>query len=202
MKHRRQLKQLVAEGMDVYPGGMAAAPANGRPPWIDGATKRVARNAGTFRPVSRTQVWGTGPRNEGNRHRSRQQFVSWLKREMPKVWALAKARVGEAPAGLSGLGQNETETWWQKLTGTVANIGQSVLAYQTQKELLDIQLKRAEQGLPPIETAQYQPTVRVGVDPETARYAVEYAGETIGEKLGPLLWIIPAGLVLLFVMRR
>jgi hypothetical protein len=122
------------------------------------------------------------------------QFLGWLQTFHPEMHAMVIERVGEAPpngglekvaAGLNGLGQfditsifgGEDEAaaqaptngtaatpWWQSAIDAASQIGGAVLQYETQKDLIELQKSRIEQGKPPIDTALLAPTVRVQAD--------------------------------------
>lgn len=155
-----------------------------RPPSITGDPKRVAR-AAQFNPIARTVAWGSPRRTAAGTRRSRQQFINWLRNKHPGLYAKAIQRVGTPPTGVAGLGQDETEqTWWQKFASTIGNLSQQALAYKTQKDLLDVQLARAQEGQPPLDMTAYQPRVLVSADPE----AVQAAAGTVGK------WLLPIAL--------
>lgn len=71
----------------------------------------------------------------------------------------------ETAAIVGGPGSAPTETpWWESGIDAVKSVGTAVLQYQTQKDLIDLQMKRIEDGKPPIDTALISPTVRVQAD--------------------------------------
>lgn len=116
---------------------------------------------------------------------ARAQFLTWLKRTSPgtfrhalKVAENAKAHfVAQSgnPAALAGLGWTmsadggtavaEPKNWWQSLAEGITQAGTAYLAYKGQKAAIDLNLQRAQQGLPPIDVSRYTaPTVRTQVD--------------------------------------
>lgn len=189
------------------PGGMAGLGAYAprsltfeRPPHISGAPYRVARARRQLRgmgDVSRTAAWGSGlgadvqPRRvtPAERERNRAAFVGWLRRTFPQLADKAAKLVNLPTPGGAQLGAETTSqpSTWEKLFDTISTLGQSVLTYRTQKELLDMQLDRARQGLPPLDSSQYAPTVRVTTDPATIQTALSTAGAGISSTLRPLL---------------
>lgn len=208
MNRTDRLTSLVAEGMRVVPSGMGAVPprgSDGRPAYINGDPGRIAREQ-KFVPVPSGKAWGE--LSPAERQRNRQRFVTWLKTRQPKVWALVKSRIGAPPAaGLGALSADETgatssESWWQKLTGTVTNLLQTKLAYDTQKDLLQVQLDRAKEGQPPLDTTAYQPTVNVTADPAAIRTAVQYAGSGITSTLQQNLPLIAAAIGAYLLLKR
>lgn len=75
---------------------------------------------------------------------------------------------------VSGLGQDttETESTITQITDALSNAAEAYLQYQLQKDALELNLARAEQGLPPINTADYSPGVNVGLSPETRQLLI------------------------------
>ena len=65
-----------------------------------------------------------------------------------------------APAPTNGA----ATPWWQDAINAASQIGGAVLQYETQKDLIELQKTRIEQGKPPIDTALLAPTVRVQAD--------------------------------------
>lgn len=111
---------------------------------------------------------------------ARAQFLTWLKQTNPGVFrsALEHAERAKAhfeaqsgdPAALSGLAETETgavvqKSWWQSLAEGITAAGTAVLAYKGQKASIEMNMARAQQGLPPIDLSRYNaPTVRTQVD--------------------------------------
>lgn len=131
---------------------------------------------------------GQGPLGEldlSPKELARAQFLTWLKERYPPVFrhALKVAETAKShfaaqtknPAALSGLGWSmsadggvavaEPTTWWQSLVEGITQAGTAYLAYKGQKAAIEMNLARANQGLPPIDASQYTaPTVRTQVD--------------------------------------
>ena len=115
---------------------------------------------------------------------ARAQFLTWLKRTSPltfqhalKVAETAKAHFAAQsgnPGALSGVGWTmgsngtavaEPKNWWQSLAEGITSAGTAYLAYKGQKAAIDLNLQRAQQGLPPIDVSRYTaPTLRTQVD--------------------------------------
>ncbi|RPH75972.1 hypothetical protein EHM76_00390 [bacterium] len=126
--------------------------------------------------------YGAGPLGEvvaldlNRTQLARAQFLTWLKSVNHDLFkaALKHAETEKAnfaaqtgnPAALSGLGENgEPKTWWQSLAEGLTTAGTAYLAYKGQKANIDLNLQRAQQGLPPIDYSRYTaPTVRTQVD--------------------------------------
>lgn len=223
---QRRLDQLMADGLEVYPAdmrGMGAAPRalsisqstiagmgqdTGRPTFITGrrSPQEVVLKA-------RQGAWGVGRStrrrpSKAERARNEQRFVQWLRKTQPRLYALAKQRIGEPPTGLGALGQEATTTtnggtWFSNLTDTLSTLATTYLPYKQQKDLLDVQLERARQGLPPLDTSQYATAVQVGLDPEQTRAALQQAGgAAVDFMTQPMVLMAGAGLLLLVMMRR
>lgn len=64
--------------------------------------------------------------------------------------------------------QGTGESWLDSLTRLLPIIA----ATQQQRELLQIQVDRARQGLPPLDASQYSTGVRVGLDDSTKKLLV------------------------------
>lgn len=57
--------------------------------------------------------------------------------------------------------------WYQSVLQNLTQAGTVYLSLQQQKQLNEINLQRAQQGLPPIDASQYQAGVNVGVSNST-----------------------------------
>src|SRR3990172_5542623 len=88
------------------------------------------------------------------------QFKSWLCAREPRA------------ASILGLGQNGDgaipeapgfeNTWLDSLARALATITPVL----TQAKMVDLNLERAKQGLPPIDSSSIAPTVNAGISPE------------------------------------
>lgn len=134
--------------------------------------------------------------NKARLIRDRQRFVNWLKTFAPQLYVDAKkaADVAEANGGTLG----ELAGWFDTFTEKVSELGGKYLQFRTQKEILEAQLERMKQGLPPLETGQIAPTIAVKPDPGTTR---EITG-AIGAGFGRMLPFLAVGLALFLFMRR
>ena len=166
--------------------GLAATPAPAVP-------SRV-----TWHPVPSGWVWGGASGGLGcgpcmgeivAPNDPRAQFVAWLARAYPGVVSELVARFTTGapssspplPAGVSGLGQSVDTTstaagpapadssLLDKIVSAAQSILPAYLQYQSQQQVLDVQLQRMASGLPPLDTAQYAPTMQIGLDPATIR---------------------------------
>lgn len=125
--------------------------------------------------------------------RHRKQFLAWLKRFSPLIYA----KLHSAGGPLAGLGQStvtETQTpanasRWRDLIDSVRELGTVYIQGNIQKDILDAQLKRMELGLAPLETSQIAPTVHVGVDPAQVQAMLAAARQSASA--GIQKWILP-----------
>jgi hypothetical protein len=151
---------------------------------------------------------------------ARAQFLTWLKRTHPvifnhglRVAERAKAsfvRQSGNPAALSGLGLSATESgavvtepksWWQSLAEGITQAGTAYLAYRGQRAAIDANMRRVDQGLPPMDYSPYMaPTVRTQVDvsPEIMARLRETGADTM--KTVSVIAIGAAGVFLLSKM--
>lgn len=128
------------------------------------------------------------------------EFTDWLQKSFPEIYAqVAQARPDLimpefAMAGLSGLGEGETPTpstdWGKMFSDFVTPI----VGVWSQKQLIDINIKRAENGQEPLrDISSLSPSVNVNLPYETQRQ--------IGE-IGKVLTIGLIGLGALFLISR
>ncbi len=135
-------------------------------------------------------------------------LTEFLATYSPEVYAAVMEQVPEAAQaiatppgmeGIMGLGYGfgqvpqatqatpEDKPWWEKVLGAAAGIGESYFQYKAQKDVLKIQQKRAEQGLAPITTEAYAPTIRHAVDiPPELKQAAVGTGTLMALGLGAL----------------
>lgn len=109
--------------------------------------------------------------NESATLKARLAFLTWLKDTHPKLYADAvEAPAGIAPAGVSGIFDTISDAVGKidfgKISDGIAKAGTAYLAVKSQKDLLKLNLARANSGLPPLDTTDYgiAPTVRTEID--------------------------------------
>ena len=66
--------------------------------------------------------------------------------------------------------------WYQSLIDNVAKLGTSYLSIEQQKQLNELNIQRAKQGLAPLDTSQYQTGVQVGLSSTTQQTLLYVAG--------------------------
>lgn len=115
-------------------------------------------------------------------------FAQWLRATHPPIYrAVARRIAGDAQ--LNGLGlvapaadpvaaAASNPSNWDKLSAFVRDVVPQALQVYSQKKVLDLQLKRVEQGLAPYDTAALadMSSVKVGVDPGTRNTGLIIAG--------------------------
>lgn len=120
------------------------------------------------------------------------QFAQWLKQSYPQVHSALAARApaaldpvrtvtsgsltpgmrSGASKGLSGLGDlvdTAPVTDWGKMINDTA---QSLISLAGQREIIRMNVQRAEQGLPPLDTGALAPQVNFGVSREVRTLAI------------------------------
>ncbi len=83
--------------------------------------------------------------------RARLQFLTWARQRFPELYAAA---IGVTDNAAPGLGQVEAtvtgDTWWNKAAGAFTALGTTYLGLKNQRDILKINLERAQRGEPPI----------------------------------------------------
>lgn len=159
---------------------------------------------------------------------SMRQFLAWLRVNDPFLYEVAlkggdilqrekeaNAQMGDYSLGFSwgdlasGIGDA-----FKTAASTVKDILPAYAQYKSQSKILKMQMERAQQGLPPLETEYYTPTVKVApeVTPKTeaainrvAQNAVRQVTAQTGAGLKK--YILPislaaGGLALFFILRK
>ena len=129
--------------------------------------------------------------------RNRQQFINWLKRWAPRVYTYAKEAADREQARDGAL--NGLSGWFDSFMDKLTDAGGKYLQLRTQKDILDAQMERMRAGLPPLQTSEYAPTVKVQPDPATTKQITGAIGAGFQ---GALPWVIGAGGLLLLMGRK
>ncbi len=169
-----------------------------------------------WHPVRSGRAWGSRTQLGAaavNTSAANRALLQWIEQSYgPELAELVAVRAQQLAARnavpANGLGQAEDDEpagWFERITDAVTEIAPKYLEYRQQAEILDVQLDRAREGLPPLRTDEYAPSVQLGLDPETVeRIADEAARRAAGAgqalMQSPALWI-GAG-VLGFMMLR
>lgn len=166
-----------------------------RPPHITGAPTRHARGRRTHARFAR-------PRRPSKAAmvRARKQFLTWLKKWQPQLYARAVASANQSARQPGGLGQ--LHGWWDDLSAKLSDLGGKYLQFKTQKEILDAQLERTKQGLPPFETAHIAPTIAIRPDPGTTAQITGAIGVGMERLLPWVIGGVGAAILLPRLMKR
>ena len=70
---------------------------------------------------------------------------------------------------------NANVPWYQALLNSLTQAGTTYLSIEQQRELNKINLQRAQSGLPPLDSSQYQTGVSVGVGSSTQNTLITVA---------------------------
>ena len=111
---------------------------------------------------------------------NRAKFLAWVKNKYPKIYRMALLKAGQKRRGLSGLGQ-ETESWWSSIVTGIKEAIPAALQYKQQKDLMSMQLARAQAGLPPANVADYTPVLKIETDlaPATRTAFIDQLGKPV-----------------------
>lgn len=117
---------------------------------------------------------------------ARIRFAAWVKEKNPDLFARAIQQAQgqfNSHSALSGLG--EETSFWQKFTAGLTTLGTTYLSLKNQRDAMEINLARAEQGLDPIDAANSAPVVRtqIDMDPALAAKLASTAGEGINKTI-------------------
>jgi hypothetical protein len=131
-----------------------------------------------------------------SKKRARFQCATWIKATNPELyqaalnhaesWRKKWAAAQGDPGTLSGLGaDSEPSSFWAKFSEGLTSLATGVLAYKTQKQILEANIDRANQGLPPIDMAAGAPVVKTQIDlsPEVAARLQETGLEAVKKVL-------------------
>lgn len=134
-------------------------------------------------------------------------FAQWVQKNDPFLFQVAVKRAemlkGQG-VGFLGIDWSSIAT---SVVDTVKSVAPSLVQYKAQSALLKTQLKRAENGLPPLQTAEYAPTVKIAAEitPETEAAATRIAAQSISQGMGNFGKILPfaaIGLVGFMLLRK
>ncbi len=136
-------------------------------------------------------------------NRARMQFLTWVRNEFPDLFnvAVERANVSEQAQMLEGLGQDDQVPWYKKVASTLLAAGTTYLALRAQRDAMKINIARAEQGLPPIDTAGLAPVIRtqIELEPEIIDKITGSAGVQVNKML---LFGAAAVVAIMLFMRR
>jgi len=124
---------------------------------------------------------------------NRQKFLDWLQSTNPTAYTAIMRK-----AGLQVMGADTNPvtnpTMWESIVAGAKEIIPTLVQAKAQQQIFKAQMQRATQGLPPLQPAEYAPTVRVqaGISPGIT--------DTLKKMALPLG--IGAAALLFFVMKK
>ncbi len=159
-----------------------------RPAHITGDPGRASRNRKAI-ALRRRKV------SPAEKKLNRAKFLAWLQKFNPRL-AMEAAKHANAVTKANGLGQFTPTApisepaatgWFDSFISKAGEFGQQYLAYSSQKQILDIQIARAEAGLAPLETSQLAPTIKVETTDEATRQITGAIGTGLKTLATPLV---------------
>lgn len=127
------------------------------------------------------------------------QYVEWFKRHEPFWYRVAMKRLDMQSSPSQNMLRGLGVSWSGVFTSLVDTVKEAAPAYlqaKQQKEIMEMQLKRAEKGLPPANIDDYTPSVKIQptITPETEQAITRVATQSLQSGLTKALpWI--AGIV-------
>jgi len=96
----------------------------------------------------------------------------------------------------------QEKSLWQKILDGAITLGTGLVGLKQQEKLLELNIERAKQGLPPLDTADAAPVIKteVAIDPATAAALASNVGAALNKNM--LMLAGAALLIMFFVMRR
>ncbi|PCI44008.1 MAG: hypothetical protein COB41_05585 [Proteobacteria bacterium] len=92
-------------------------------------------------------------------------FFSWLSKKDPFIYRVIMKRHELERGEYQNLGNFFSSFDWSGLlkgaADTIKNVAPQVMKYKQQEKILDMQLKRATQGLPPANVDDYTPSIKI-----------------------------------------
>jgi len=91
-----------------------------------------------------------------------QEFLTWLQENYPETYTATMLEVGGS-GGLQAAHAKPASggSWWDKIVGAVETIAPKLIQAKAQRSILKTQLQRARQGLPPLDTRNLSPVIRI-----------------------------------------
>ena len=134
------------------------------------------------------------------------EFAQWLKANHPTIYRGALRRASDGTLGNAKGGGIFSGDFWKKFGTAAVGLGTTYLTLKAQRDAMKINLERAKQGQPPIDTAAVAPVVRtqVQVEPEVVREITQSATAVAREGIDKTLLIggaVAVGALLLLANR-
>lgn len=133
--------------------------------------------------------------------KAQMQFLTWLDNKHPELYDAVVLKINrhDDAKKMSGLGEEETESFWSKVTTGLMAVGTSYLTLKNQRDAMKLNLARAEQGLPPVDAGITAPVIRTEIDlpPDV----IDKLTSTAGLQINKILLFGGAALALFFIMK-
>lgn len=122
-----------------------------------------------------------------NTKESQAAFIKWMKRNNPRLYRAALMRMKNNGSRM-GAWYDGAGDWFSGLTKSITDLAPKYLQYKQQKKVMKMQIKRAEQGLPPANVADYAPVIKTRIDlaPETRRELIDAGRKSVKDMLWPI----------------
>lgn len=139
------------------------------------------------------------------RHRAQYQFVKWMQHHEPFLYKVGVRRAQlqrQHMSGVDGMGAIDWSGIFTNISDTIKNIAPTVLQAKQQKQIMDMQMKRAEQGLPPANVEDYTPAIKIqpSFTPESEQAITRVAKATIDSGLTKTLYIVGGTVIFAYVL--
>lgn len=113
---------------------------------------------------------------------SRKEFIAWVKKTNPKLYRAALVNSDGMSASMND--------WFTKVTDSITNLAPKYLQFKQQKDVMKMQMKRANQGLPPAKVEDYAPVIKTRIDlaPETRAEIIKGGRDSLSDFGKPLIY--------------
>jgi hypothetical protein len=149
--------------------------------------------------------------HQKNRSRvvAQKRFIRWMKHNEPFLYRVGLRRMQlQKHNSLSATEPEKSGFSWSglftNLVDTVKSVAPTYLQAKQQKRIIDMQMKRAEQGLPPADVQAYTPAIRIApeITPDTQRVITQVAKDSISSGTRNMLLLGGLGLGALVLLKR
>lgn len=93
----------------------------------------------------------------------------------PAVYTAAVDAIAPGVTGIVAANQSQGESW----TDTLQRLLPILATTYQQRQLLDVQVERARNGLPPLDASMYAPGVQVGLSSDTTKTVLMLGGAAL-----------------------
>jgi len=104
-------------------------------------------------------------------NKNKLDFIKWVKINQPELYNAALVETVEggvgipwAPTKSGNYGEKPAPSWVDKMTGVIGSLAPQLIKLRQQRSLMRMQIKRARQGLPPANVADYTPVIKTRID--------------------------------------